>query len=106
MEEHHMAKTIRKFSDQEKMRYLAEYKALRMAEGITVEGFAARAGISHNTFSNWLYGARGTNSGALVRIGNASAAPPRVEVSIEYFDAVIRTDLDHLASVLGIIRNA
>jgi len=25
---------------------------------------------------------------------------------IEYFDAVIRTDLDHLASVLGIIRNA
>ena len=49
MEEHHMAKTIRKFSDQEKMRYLAEYKALRMAEGITVEGFAARAGLSHHT---------------------------------------------------------
>ena len=103
-----MAKTIRKFSDQEKMRYLAEYKALRMAEGITVEGFAARAGISHHTFSNWLYGARGTDSGTLVRIGDASApaAPPRAEVSIEYFGAVIRTDLDHLASVLGIIRNA
>jgi hypothetical protein len=37
MEEHNMAKTIRKFSDQKKMRYLAEYKTLRMAEG-----FAAR----------------------------------------------------------------
>ncbi len=101
-----MAKTIRKFSDQEKMRYLTEYKALRMAEGITVEGFAARAGLSHHTFSNWLYGARGTDSGTLVRIGDASAPAARVEVSIEYFGAVIRTDLDHLASVLGIIRNA
>lgn len=103
-----MAKTIRKFSDQEKLQYVAEFKALQEAEGITVEGYAARAGISHHTFSHWLYGSHDAGPGALVRVGHAAAPvrAPQAEVTIEYFQAVIRTDLAHLASVLRAIRDA
>lgn len=100
----------RKFTDEEKARYLAEYRALQESENITVIGFAARVGISHHTFSNWLYyNGNGNNPCALVKVGNAAPLPVATsphEVRIEYFNAVIRTDLDHLASVLRIIRNA
>lgn len=105
-----MARKTRKFTEQEKLRYLAEFKELQKTEDITIIGFAERAGISHYTFSNWLYRDRGNVPGTLVKVGKAPppvvvAAPP-VEVRIEYFDAVIRTDLTNLASVLSIIRNA
>lgn len=106
-----MRKIIRKFTEEEKARYLAEYRALQETENITLVKFAERAGLSRHTFSNWLYyTGPGTSPGALVKIGNAAPPPPVAappsEVRIEYFNAVIRTDLSHLASVLRIIRNA
>lgn len=103
-----MTNSKRKFTNQEKERYLAEFKALQEAEHVTVDGFAARAGLSKHTFSHWLYNRHGNKPGALVKVGNAAlpVAAPHTEVRIEYFGATIRTDLDHLSSVLGIIRNA
>jgi transposase-like protein len=110
MEDTGMRKIIRKFTGEEKARYITEYRELQETNNITLAKFAERAGLSRHTLSNWLYyNGNGNNPCALVKVGNAAPLPVATsppEVRIEYFNAVIRTDLNHLASVLRIIRNA
>lgn len=105
-----MRKITRKFTQEEKAKYLAEYRVLQESENITLVKFAERVGLSYHTFSNWLYyKGPGDNPGALVKVLNTAPPPvaePPCEVRIEYYNAIIRTDLSHLASVLRIIRNA
>ena len=103
-----MAGNRRKFTDQEKIQYLKTFRALQESENITVNEFAARVGLKKYTFTNWLYRRKAPIPSSLIKIENPvlPAGIPCSEIRIEYYHAIITTDLNTLASVLRMIKNA